>query len=182
MPGERMKVINLYAGPGAGKSTTAAGLFNLMKLRDENVELVTEVAKDFTWQEHWKGLENQLLILGQQDSRLKFLEDKVDYVITDSPLLLSLLYAKGRYASTWFFTATIGAYRAYSNMAFFIRRSKPYSTVGRNQSAEEAREIDQKTRNLLKNLDEHYHETLGDVEAPYRIYDIIKENEGVRNA
>jgi dephospho-CoA kinase len=34
-----MRVINLAAGPGAGKSTTAAGLFNIMKLKGLKVEL-----------------------------------------------------------------------------------------------------------------------------------------------
>lgn len=43
-----LKVISLWAGPGAGKSTTAAALFNLMKRERFEVELVTEVAKDWT--------------------------------------------------------------------------------------------------------------------------------------
>jgi adenylate kinase family enzyme len=32
-----MKVINLFAGPGAGKSTTAAALFSKMKWKGYNV-------------------------------------------------------------------------------------------------------------------------------------------------
>ena len=42
-----MKVINLFAGPGAGKSTTAAGLFHLMKIAGMNVELVTEFSRSW---------------------------------------------------------------------------------------------------------------------------------------
>ena len=44
------KVINLFGGPGAGKSTTAAGLFYEMKVRDIKCELVTEYAKDMTYE------------------------------------------------------------------------------------------------------------------------------------
>ena len=46
-----MKVINLFGGPGCGKSTTAADLFARMKLRGLSVELVTEYAKDVVWDE-----------------------------------------------------------------------------------------------------------------------------------
>ncbi len=52
---ERLKVINLWAGPGAGKSTTAAGLFNLMKIRGYNVELVTEFAKEMVYEGRLRG-------------------------------------------------------------------------------------------------------------------------------
>jgi len=41
----KTKVINLFAGPGAGKSTTAAGLFAEMKRANVDVELVTEYVK-----------------------------------------------------------------------------------------------------------------------------------------
>jgi hypothetical protein len=40
-----MKVLNLFAGPGAGKSTTAAGRVQYLKLADGSCELITEVAK-----------------------------------------------------------------------------------------------------------------------------------------
>ena len=59
-----LKVISLFAGPGAGKSTAAAGLFNLMKCKGESCELVTEVAKGMTYENH-SALGNQLLVLGR---------------------------------------------------------------------------------------------------------------------
>lgn len=42
----KQKVINLYGGPGTGKSTTAAMLFAKMKLAGFNCEYVPEFAKD----------------------------------------------------------------------------------------------------------------------------------------
>jgi hypothetical protein len=64
-----MKVINLWAGPGAGKSTTAAGLFFLMKLTGRRVELVTEYAKEVVYDQDPTRIKNQLLILAKQCSR-----------------------------------------------------------------------------------------------------------------
>lgn len=40
--------VNLYGGPGSGKSTTAAGVVSQLKLLSINAELVTEYAKDLT--------------------------------------------------------------------------------------------------------------------------------------
>jgi len=45
-----MKVINLFGGPGCGKSTAAAGLFHLMKSNHMSVELVNEFAKEIVWE------------------------------------------------------------------------------------------------------------------------------------
>lgn len=58
--------VNLFGGPGAGKSTTAASLFAEMKKLGKNVELVTEVAKDFVWEERQKTLEIQPYITVKQ--------------------------------------------------------------------------------------------------------------------
>lgn len=43
-------VINLFGAPGAGKSTGAAIVFAELKKRGVNAELVTEFAKDKTWE------------------------------------------------------------------------------------------------------------------------------------
>lgn len=45
-----MFVINLFGGPGAGKSTTRAGLFHLMKLHGMNCEEFLEWVKQKTRQ------------------------------------------------------------------------------------------------------------------------------------
>jgi predicted ATPase len=64
-PNKQLKVINLYGGPGTGKSTTAAALFALMKREGYNVELVTEFAKDLVWTERNKELGDQIYIFGK---------------------------------------------------------------------------------------------------------------------
>lgn len=73
-----MKLINLYGGPGTGKSTTRSGLFCLMKRAGLKVEEVTEYAKDLTYEESWALLKNQQHVTGEQDRRQRRLLGKVD--------------------------------------------------------------------------------------------------------
>ena len=44
-------LVNLYAGPGAGKSTGAAYIFAKLKTAGVDCEYVSEYAKDRVWQE-----------------------------------------------------------------------------------------------------------------------------------
>lgn len=42
--------VNLYGGPGTGKSTGASYIFSKLKLAGVEAELVTEYAKDLVWE------------------------------------------------------------------------------------------------------------------------------------
>lgn len=143
-------VINFFAGPGSGKSTTATGLFSRLKQEGHLAEYVSEYAKDVTWEGTHKLLENQLHIFSEQFRRQWRLQGKVRYVITDSPLLLSGVYyqhyrdAPGqsvRYTKAFgdALLRTIDeAYNSFNNVNVFIFRDKPYVQVGRSQEMEEA--------------------------------------------
>jgi ABC-type oligopeptide transport system ATPase subunit len=167
-----MKIINLFAGPGAGKSTTAAGLFHLMKLKKYNVELVTEYAKDLTWDERWSTLSNQLYVFAKQYSRISRLSNKVEYVVTDSPLLLSLIYSSPQLHNHTFTPLVLEIWKSFENYNFFIKRTKEYIKNGRSQTEEEAIEIDKKILSLLQ--DETYYHVWGDHSAPETILKEIK--------
>lgn len=168
-----MKVINLWGAPGSGKSTTAAGLFSLMKLKSKKVELVTEFAKDLTYEKNFITLSNQFAVSGQQDHRLRRLDGHVDYVITDSPLPIGVFYASGVYKAQWFTLAIWGAYETYDNVDFFIRRTKPYAMFGRTQTEEEANQIavDMETFMINNSLD--YEVIDGGENAAQEIYNIL---------
>ncbi len=136
----RLKVISLFAGPGAGKSTTAAAVFNLMKRERFNVELVTEVAKDMTYDKAFKHLSNQTLILAKQEHRLRRLRGEVEYVITDSPFPLGLVYAEqpDRYRHL-----IDALWDDYDNYPFhLVRTNRKFMQAGRNETEEQARDLD----------------------------------------
>lgn len=140
-------IINLFAGPGAGKSTLAHGLMYELKMRGEEVEFAGEYAKDLTWEERLVALRDQPYIFGKQYHRLFRLSEKVDYVVTDSPLLLSLIYGNNFPAS--FKMSVRDLFNSFCNVNFFVVRNKPYKVKGRNQTEGEARILDEKIRALL---------------------------------
>ena len=89
-------IINFYGAPSSGKSTEAAKLFALMKSDGKNVELVTEYAKEWAWEQRSVGMFDQLFIVANQIQRETRLFGQVDTIITDSPVLLGVFYEEYR--------------------------------------------------------------------------------------
>jgi hypothetical protein len=171
-----MKVINLFGGPGSGKSTTAAGLFFKMKMSDEisSVELVTEFAKDLVYAERLKELrpENQMYVTTKQYSRLNRLIGNVDYVITDSPIIQGLLYTTWNYFPS-FKPLVKEIFDSFENINIFLNRTKPYKTYGRAQTECEADIVSFNILIFLKNNNIPYITVDGDKDAPDTIYKYI---------
>lgn len=151
-----MKIINFYGGPGSGKSTMAANLFYIMKMQGYNCELINEYAKDLTWDESWNVLTDQGLIFASQHHKIFRLKDKVDYIITDSPLLITLLYNTD--LTNKFKEYVKETHDSYDNINFLIKRTKNYKHIGRTQTEDEARIIDNRTKCMLKKLKEPFTE------------------------
>ena len=135
-----MIVINLFAGPGSGKSTTCAGLFHKLKLAGVNCVMALEYAKDKVWEESYKILDDQIYVFGKQLHRIFRLKDKVDVVITDSPLPLSIYYDKS--ANPYFADLVMNQFNEFNNINYFIVRDDTYNPKGRMQTEQEAKEID----------------------------------------
>lgn len=141
-------LINFAGGPGAGKSTLAASVFAALKMEQYNVELVTEHAKDMTWSERQNELGNQVYVLGKQYHKLWRLVGKVDAIITDSPLLLSIIYNDGKLKHLEDLVWEL--YEQFDNENFFVKRTRSkYVQEGRNQTLEKAKEIDAKIAGQL---------------------------------
>ncbi len=118
-----MLVVNLFGAPGAGKSTGASYVFSQLKMMGVNAELVTEFAKD-----------------------------KVDVVITDSPILLSAFYANDLVLGDEFDKLVTKVFNSYNSINVFINRVKPYNPSGRFQNETESDELSSK---LLRFVTEH---------------------------
>lgn len=140
-------VINLFGGPGCGKSTIAAELFATLKKQGYEVELVTEYAKDKVWEESYKTLENQIYIFAKQLHRMWRLKDKVQFIITDSPLPLSIIYDRDKNEELK--NLIITRFNSFDNINIVINRSTVYNQNGRYQNEEQANEIDTQIREIL---------------------------------
>jgi hypothetical protein len=140
-------VVNLFAGPGTGKSTTMAGVFSELKLRGVNCEMAPEFAKEKVWEGSLGILENQIYIFGKQLHTIHRLLGKVDVIITDSPLLLSLVYGKNETDS--FRKFVLEVFNRQNNVNYFLERKKAYNPSGRLQTEEQAKGIDRTVYDLL---------------------------------
>lgn len=169
------QIINLFGAPGAGKSTTATGLFHMMKLAGYNVEYVSEVAKDFTWEKRNVSLSCQPYVFGKQFRDIYRLIDQVEFIITDSPLFLSAFYAKEypneHVASTTFIEYVLDQSKWMGGINIFLNRTKVYNPAGRNQSEAESDEFAKKIKYLLKLHKFQFEEMDGNEEAPKKIFD-----------
>lgn len=141
-------LINFYGGPGCGKSTICAGLFYQLKILGYNCEMALEFAKDKVWEESYKVLDDQIYILGKQFHKLYRLKDKVDIIITDSPILLSAYYQKIR--SKALEDLILECRREFNNIDIFLERSTDYDPNGRMQTQGEALKIDDGIKSLLQ--------------------------------
>ena len=162
---EPLKVVNLYGGPGTGKSTTAAGLFFLMKIAGYNCELVREYAKDAVWEGRTHLFAQQAFIFTKQAKRLRDLEGKVDIVMTDSPLMMSLVYGTPPAGLT---EMVAEERRRYNEFDVRLGRVKRYQQAGRTQTESEALDVD----SVISHMQAWWHMRLmADERAPERIMD-----------
>src|SRR5574343_129450 len=149
-------VINLFSGPGVGKSTACAGIFYELKKRHYNVELVTEYAKDIVFENRQDLFTDQLYILAKQHRRILRLCGKVDIIITDSPILQNLAYTPDSYFRSYA-PLVCDVFNSFNNVNFLLKRRMEYVQTGRYQSEEEAIKLDSIVEQLLVDNGVSYH-------------------------
>lgn len=163
-----MLVVNLFGVPGAGKSTGAAYIFAKLKLSGINAELINEFAKEKVWENNAEVFKNQAYLFGKQSYKMSRCKDKVDVIVTDSPLPLSIFYNNDSVLGEAFNTTVMNVFNSYNNLNFLINRAKPYNPAGRHQSEEESNELKAPLVELLKNRNIKYNEYNG-TEPDYNV-------------
>lgn len=150
-------IVNLIGAPGTGKSTIASQLFAKMKWEGMDVELVSEYAKELVWEERTETIKNEVYLFAKQHHRIFRLLGKVQFIITDRPLILSLLY-NNVYGddSLQFKNLVLHEIKKMNNVNILLDRIKPYVTKGRNQTEEESKEFALKIKQMLDENHVHY--------------------------
>lgn len=170
-------VINLYGAPGVGKSTLAAELFAELKKRNISTEITLEFAKELVYNEDKRLLADQLIVLAEQYRRIFVLNGKVDYIITDSPVLLSIFYNKinKSYPEKYFSKIALNAHKKFNNINIMIERDFSYNCQGRNQTENEAYKIQKEIKNYFKQAEIEYF-TVNSNNALNKILNSLTEN------
>ena len=169
-----MLVVNLFAGPGAGKSTTACGLFYLLKLAGINCEYVHEEAKEFTWEKRSTTLACQPYIFGKQMRNVWRLKGQVDVAICDSPILLSNIYAGDEWPES-FKKYVVDQFNEFDNLNFFLVRNNPYNPSGRNQIEEQAKDLDLCINRMLDLYNIEYRQVLTTPALAIELQEIVEK-------
>ena len=171
-----MLLINLFGGPGAGKSTGAAYIFSQLKMAGVNAELVTEFAKDKVWEGNKEVFKNQAYIFGKQYFKISRCADKVDVIITDSPLLLSIVYNDNPVLGDSFNETVKNVFSSFNSMNYILSREKEYNPVGRNQTESEAKEVDVQVRAMLDEEKIPYEVVAGnELGYDYIVYRVLEQ-------
>lgn len=163
-------IVNLFGGAGCGKSTTRAGIFNLLKLQGINCEEAIEWIKYQVYAKDTYVPTDQLYIFAKQRKILREIGDQVDVIVCDSPLLLSAIYDSED--SPLLRQLVIQEFDRFNNVNYVINRVKPYNPTGRYQNEQGAREYDQEIRRFLLQNDIEFLDVDGDARAK----DVITED------
>jgi hypothetical protein len=158
LPGSRAQegealVINLFGGAGVGKSTMASKIFAGLKERGIEAACPEEHAKLAIWSRQSWLLKHQPVILGRTWETILSLQDHVDAIVVDSPLLLCSTYAGDREPMA-FHDLCMDMHRRSNRMNIVISRDHEadYDQRSRMQNVDEAVAFDEIIRARL--LDE----------------------------
>lgn len=167
-------VINGYGGPGAGKSTACLEITAALKKEGYNAEYVQEYAKELVYEKDMEMLdgspEHQYEILKEQTRRMDRLYDQVDFIVTDSPVMLNTIYNK---QLTPEYESLVNELQGeYINYSFFMERdASKFEEEGRIHNLTESIEKDNEIKDMLQRN-----------EIKYKTYNHENVNELVNDA
>lgn len=138
--------ISLFGGPGVGKSNLAAGIYSRLSKEKIHIELIIEYVKKWTFINRVPNGFDQIKIFGEQlHNEDIVLRSGVPHIVTDSPLLMQVAYAKkyGFKATDSLANIVKEFDKQYPCINIVLdREGIPYQTKGRYETLEEAKEMD----------------------------------------
>ena len=154
-------IVNAFGGPCCGKTTACWEIAAELKKRGYVTEYVSEYTKELIYDGKMymldDSMKNQRIILKNQAHKQDRLLNQVQIVVTDSPLLLSIIYAHDR--TPEYTQEILDFYNSHNNFNFVINRpeNQNFEQVGRKQNLEESIQKDKEILQLLDDFDMKYH-------------------------
>lgn len=145
-------VINAFGGPGVGKSVSCMDICQQLKKLGYNAEYVQEYAKELVYDNNMEMLDgtakHQFEMLKEQLARMDRLYGNVDFIVTDSPLLLNGVYNKELTPEYDQMIADLQAH--FENFTYFVERDESsFQQEGRIHDLEQSKRIDADIKDLL---------------------------------
>ena len=164
-------LINFYGSSGVGKSTLSLELTATLKKLGYNADYVPEYAKELVYQKNYALLSKPFSIFSTQKERIDLLVDNnLDIIITDSPLILSSFYGnKYNYSDELFEHIVLHEHYKYNNINFFVNRTVEFKPEGRLENEEESDINSQNLLAMLQRLNIEY----VDINSDTSIQDIV---------
>lgn len=143
-------MVNFYAGPSAGKTTAALELTAALKKAGYNVEYVSEYAKELVLENRSGELADQKHVTDEQYRRFDRIRNSADIIVTDSPVLLGLVYGDGK-INDEYKKQIRSYYDSFDNFNMLMTRPKdaPFQTEGRVHDESQSIELDGKIKSML---------------------------------
>ena len=160
-------VVNVFGGPGSGKTTAALEVAEKLKKAGYVVEYAPEYAKELVWDLHdprateTQRVRAEMLLDGSYASQCALYEEQLrrvrrcigqcDFVVTDSPPLMGSSYLKERYQAQRedFETRALRDFNGMTSFNMVVRRSGDYEQAGRIHDRFEAARIDAAVERFL---------------------------------
>jgi len=159
------KLINLFGGPGIGKSSIAAGIFYKLKKKHVSCNNPYEFPKTLAWDNNIPAIKDQLYVFANQHRGIAQSYGKVDYIIIDSPILFSKIYHSyytegypAEFYGDWFHKMILELHNKYDNINILLDRADGvHNDEERFQNYEESLMIDKLCKKVLEENNIPYH-------------------------
>jgi deoxyadenosine/deoxycytidine kinase len=182
MKSNMTKIVNLFGGPGIGKSSIASGMTYKLKKRHISCDNPYEFPKLLAWDDNKSAIKDQLYVLANQHRGITKSYGKVDYIIVDSPILLSVVYKDyyqdNEYPSNLyqesFDNFIVELFKKYDSINILLKRTDGlHNNKERYQSLDESKGLDVKIESILNKWDIPYLEVEVGDDTVNRIVDLI---------
>ena len=159
------KIISFLGGPSCGKSTIAPYLYSKMKYSGFSVEFIPEWCKHLAYLGTPLTQYDQNYIFAKQTRLESQLYGKVDYIVSDSSILLPIIYEHHYHGdsisepSMWKYLEKVKM-DGVTHLNYLINRNIPFVEEGRFESPSEAQKIDEKIVDFLDKNSIYYTELM----------------------
>ena len=178
-------LINILGAPSTGKSSLSSKLLAELKELECEAEYSPEYVKGWVWEGKKIGPFDQFYIFGKETHNQSMLFDKVDYVISDSPVMLTAFYhyyydGRDTLKDVCKEFYKMAEEHGVTVLNFFLTRRKKYNPKGRYQTQEQADQLAKDLENWLTK--EGYEYEVLDYPDEKRIERILEVLKGIKNA